>query len=250
MQWAFDSYETIVANDRAVGDRAGAPLRAGSRDDGPRPAAAARRSGGRASSCSRRLHALAPDTKVIVLTGQNDRANALKAISARVRTTSAPSRSSPSCWRGRSIARSACTSCRRRIARLQSLQRVAGHVGRHHARPRDAAHLPHDREGRADIGHGADPRRIGHRQGAARARAARPVAAARPSVSSRSIARRSRKRCSKASCSATRRARSPAPPSRRSARSRPRTAARCSSTRSATCRWRCRRSCCASCRSA
>ena len=35
-----------------------------------------------------------------------------------------------------------------------------------------------------------------------------------------------------------------------SARSRSPTAARCSSTRSATCRWRCRPSCCASCRTA
>ena len=42
------------------------------------------------------IHALAPDTKVIVLTGQNDRANALQGDRARRATTSARSRSSPS----------------------------------------------------------------------------------------------------------------------------------------------------------
>ncbi len=55
-----------------------------------------------------------------------------------------------------------------------------------------------------------------------RARAARPLAAAESSASSRSTARRSRRTCSRASCSATRRAPSPAPRSRRWARSRPR----------------------------
>ena len=55
----------------------------------------------------------------------------------------------------------------------------------------------------------------------------------------------SRPSCSSRSCSATRRARSPAPTrSAAAASSRP-TAARCSSTRSATCRRRCRRACCA-----
>ncbi len=54
--------------------------------------------------------------------------------------------------------------------------------------------------------------------------------------------------CSKANCSATRRAPSPAPSSRPRASSSTRTAARCSSTRSATCRSRCRPSCCGSCR--
>ena len=53
-----------------------------------------------------------------------------------------------------------------------------------------------------------------------------------------------------ASSSATRAARSPAPTATGRASSRWPTAARCSSTRSATCRWRCRRSCCACSRTA
>ena len=74
-----------------------------------------------------------------------------------------------------------------------------------------------------------------------------PTAAAR-AASSPSTARRSRASWSRASCSATRRA--PTRPRRaaRSASSSWPTAARCSSTRSATCRRSCRRSCCASCR--
>ena len=60
--------------------------------------------------------------------------------------------------------------------------------------------------------------------------------AASASRSSRSTARRSWTRCSRASCSATCAARSPARSNRSPASSRRRTAARCSSTRSASCR--------------
>jgi CheY-like chemotaxis protein len=70
------------------------------------------------------------------------------------------------------------------------------------------------------------------------------------SASWRSTARRFRKTCSRANCSATKRAPLRARPSRPRARSSWRTAAPSSSTKSATCRWRCRPSCCASCRSA
>ena len=68
---------------RATANRAIAQLRRYEprrRDHGPRPAAGIRTIRPRASRCSRRSTALAPDTKVIVLTGQNDRANALRAI--------------------------------------------------------------------------------------------------------------------------------------------------------------------------
>ena len=68
--------------------------------------------------------------------------------------------------------------------------------------------------------------------------------------SSRSPAPRSPRRCSSRSCSATRRAPSPAPPRAARASSRPRTAARCSSTRSATSARSCSSTCCASSRSA
>ncbi|MEO9161382.1 MAG: PEP-CTERM-box response regulator transcription factor [Casimicrobiaceae bacterium] len=80
MQWAFDQYETLVANDRAsaitqlrrfepavVTMDLGLPPQPDDPTEGLR--------------LLEEIHALAPDTKVIVLTGQNDRMNALKAIS-------------------------------------------------------------------------------------------------------------------------------------------------------------------------
>ena len=88
-----------------------------------------------------------------------------------------------------------------------------------------------------------------HRQGVVRARRCTRSARAPRRRSSRSTARRFPRRCSRPSCSATRRARSPAPSRASRASSRWRIAARCSSTRSASCRWRCRRRSCARCRS-
>ncbi len=79
MCWAFDQYETIVASDResavamvrrhepaVVTMDLGLPPRPDDPTEG--------------LQLLEDLHGLAPDTKVIVLTGQNDRANALKAI--------------------------------------------------------------------------------------------------------------------------------------------------------------------------
>ena len=80
--------------------------------------------------------------------------------------------------------------------------------------------------------------------------AASAVGRARTSRSSPSTARPSPTRCSRASCSATRRAPSPGAAKRTPASSSLPTAARCSWTRSARCPPRCRRSCCAWCRSA
>ena len=90
-------------------------------------------------------------------------------------------------------------------------------------------------------------RRDRRRQGGVRERHPRRTAAA-PASWSRSTARRSRASWSRASCSATRRARTRPRRDARSAWSSWPTAARCSSTRSATCRSSCSRSCCASCR--
>ncbi len=80
MQWAFDQYETIMANDRAS---AIAQVRrfepaVVTMDLGlpPRPDDATE-----GLKLLEEMHALVPETKVIVLTGQNDRAHALKAIS-------------------------------------------------------------------------------------------------------------------------------------------------------------------------
>ena len=80
----------------------------------------------------------------------------------------------------------------------------------------------------------ADPRRERHRQGAGRPRDPLQQRRGRTSRSSRSTAPRCPRTCSRASCSATRRGRSPArSPSARAGSSWP-TAARSSSTRSAT----------------
>ena len=80
MQWAFDQYEIIVANDRAsaiaqvrrfepavVTMDLGLPPQPDDPSEGFR--------------LLEEMHALVPDMKVIVLTGQNERVNALKAIS-------------------------------------------------------------------------------------------------------------------------------------------------------------------------
>ncbi len=79
MQWAFEQYEAVVASDR---ETAIAQLRryepaVVTMDLGlpPRPDDPAE-----GFRLLEEIHALAPDTKVIVLTGQNDRVNALKAI--------------------------------------------------------------------------------------------------------------------------------------------------------------------------
>ncbi|HEV2219083.1 MAG TPA: sigma 54-interacting transcriptional regulator, partial [Casimicrobiaceae bacterium] len=79
MQWAFDRYETVVASDR---EGAIAQLRryepaVVTMDLGlpPQPDDPAE-----GLKLLEEIRALAPGTKVIVLTGQNDRANALKAI--------------------------------------------------------------------------------------------------------------------------------------------------------------------------
>ena len=80
---------------------------------------------------------------------------------------------------------------------------------------------------------GADHRRVGHRQGARRADDPPAQPARDVPVRRRSTARRFPRRCSRARSSATRKARSPAPPIGGRAASSSPTAARCSSTRSA-----------------
>src|SRR5207302_7628889 len=79
MQWAFDQYETVVASDR---ESALAQLRryepaVVTMDLGLPPLPNDPSEGLRLLE---EIHALAPDSKVIVLTGQNDRANAVKSI--------------------------------------------------------------------------------------------------------------------------------------------------------------------------
>lgn len=80
MQWAFDKYETIVANDRASAiaqvrrfEPAVVTMDLGLPPHPDDPAEGLK--------LLEELHALVPMAKVIVLTGQNDRTNALRAIS-------------------------------------------------------------------------------------------------------------------------------------------------------------------------
>ncbi len=79
LQWAFDAYETVVANDR---DSAIAQMRryepaVVTMDLGLPPSPGDPSEGLRLLE---EIQSLAPDTKVVVLTGQDDRPNALKAI--------------------------------------------------------------------------------------------------------------------------------------------------------------------------
>jgi two-component system NtrC family response regulator len=79
MQWAFDQYETVVANDRTSAiaqvrrfEPAVVTMDLGLPPNPDDPIEGLR--------LLEEIQALAPGTKIIVLTGQNDRANALKAI--------------------------------------------------------------------------------------------------------------------------------------------------------------------------
>ena len=79
MRWAFDQYQTVIAADR---ESAIAQLRRSepavvTMDLGLPPHPDDPSEGFRLLE---EIHALAPDTKVIVLTGQEDRANAIKSI--------------------------------------------------------------------------------------------------------------------------------------------------------------------------
>jgi two-component system NtrC family response regulator len=79
MQWAFDKYETVVAADResAIAQVRRYEPAVVTMDLGLPPHPDDPTEGLRLLE---EIHALAPDTKVIVLTGQDDHANALKAI--------------------------------------------------------------------------------------------------------------------------------------------------------------------------
>ena len=79
MCWAFDRYETITARDResAIAQMRRYEPAVVTMDLGLPPHPNDPEEG---LQLLEELHSLVPDTKVIVLTGQNDRANALRAI--------------------------------------------------------------------------------------------------------------------------------------------------------------------------
>ena len=101
----------------------------------------------------------------------------------------------------------------------------------HRQQPRDARVVSGARTGRADAGVDADPRRVGHRQGAGRANDSSAQPARARAVRRRSTAPRFPTRCSRAKSSGMRRARSPAPPIGAPGVSSSPIAARCFSTR-------------------
>ena len=79
MRWAFDKYETVVASDResAVAQMRRCEPAVVTMDLGLPPHPDEPSEG---LLLLEEINAFAPDTKVIVLTGQNDRVNALKTI--------------------------------------------------------------------------------------------------------------------------------------------------------------------------
>ncbi len=239
MKWALaDDYEVLMAGDRAgavaafTADRPavtlldlGLPPRPNDPDEGLAALSA--------------LLVLDPLAKVIVVSGQGDKQNALRAVGAGaydflckpVDMDELGARAAA--LRVRGGARAGIP----RHAGERAGRRLRGHAGRE---PADAGRLRVRSQGGAHQRPGADSRRERHRQGNGGAGAPSPEPAERAARSSPSTATPSRRTCSRASCSATRRARSPA--RTRSARGtsrRPR-GARSSSTRSASCRRRSR----------
>ena len=131
--------------------------------------------------------------------------------------------------------------------RAQARRRAAGRDAAGRPLGRHAGHLPHARAHDADRPDGDDLRRIRHRQGTGGARAARirpaPQRPVRRHQHGGDPARPDRIGAVRPREGRLHRRAAAARPA---ASSRPR-AARCSSTRSATCRWRRRRGCCACC---
>ncbi len=186
-----------------------------------------------------------PLAKVIVITGQDEQANALQRHRpGRLRLLLQAGRYRGAQGRDRRAHPSANSS-----ARTASAEGRPGRVVRGHAReqPEDAGGLRRHPEGGA---HGRPGAHLGE-SGTGKELAARAIhqlERAGNGPSSRSTAAPFPENCSKASCSATRRARSPAPTRSGRAGSRRRSRARCFWMRSAKSRRRSRSSSCASSR--
>ena len=170
MQWAFDQYETIVANDRASAiaqvrrfEPAVVTMDLGLPPQPDDPA--------EGFKLLEELHALVPDAKVIVLTGQNDRANALKAIGMGAHDFCAkPFEPELLTW---TIDRAfRVHELQEENTRLQSVRESPATSGIITRDPDMLRICRTIEKVAADVGHRADPRRVGDRQGAARARAA------------------------------------------------------------------------------
>jgi two-component system NtrC family response regulator len=179
------------------------------------------------------IHGLAPDTKVIVLTGQNDRVNALKAIGLGAHDfCTKPFEPELLTWTiDRAFRVHELQEENRRLQLATQSPAMTGIITRDPEMQRLCRTIEKVAPTSATVLILGDSGTGKELFAPVRSTTSPPAAA---TVSSRSTARPFPRRCSRASSSATKRARSPARASNRSARSRPRTAARCSSTRSAT----------------
>ena len=177
MRWAFDQYETLLADRPRRSDGACAPAGAAGGDDGPGAAARSRFRIGRIQAPRRaagdrrrhqghRAHGPARPRE----RAARDRCRRLRFLRQAVRARSSAADDRPR-----------FSPARPADGESPAAERApAGCIRqRGHARSRDAAHLPRHREGGGDQRHGAAAGRKRHRQGAARARAARAVATAR-----------------------------------------------------------------------
>ena len=192
------------------------------------------------STRSTRIREIAPDTGVIVVSGEATIANAMQAgqRGAFDFIEKPPDRE-------RLLAVLAQAAQRHAAAPPHAARAHAGDLGILGRSPAIADAAREHPARRAVAGPGADHRRERLRQGAGGRRRSTRSRGARPGRSSRSTARRSPRTWSRASCSATSAGRSPARCRARRAGSSSPTRARCSSTRSATSRSRRRPSCCA-----
>ncbi len=176
MKWAFSDFEVAVASDcdEAVVQLRRAEPAVVTLDLGLPPAPDEPTEGLRTLQT---LLSLAPDTKIVVLTGQNDRGNALKAIANGAYDFYAKP-FEPDVLDADHRAR--VQAARARVGEpAPRLRPDADGAGKpDHPGSGDAACLPYGGEGRSIDRDGHDPRRIRDRQGASGAWGARIVAAA------------------------------------------------------------------------
>ena len=165
IKWSLDRFESVTAHDREsalVQMRRHNPAVV-TMDLGLPPDADSVSEG---FKLLEQILAIDPDTKVIVLTGQNDQANALRAVAMGAYDFFAkpfePELLSLTVERAFRL-----FELQKENRRLRELHQPDALAGPDHARPRDAAHLPHDREGGQQQRHGDAAGRKRHRQGGA-----------------------------------------------------------------------------------
>ena len=178
------------------------------------------------------IHRQHPAMPVIILTAHGTIPDAVRRPSAACSATSPSHSTARSCCRSSAAPRFASR------AAAPPRRGEANGARNHHAQPADGRPARGKRTRRGFRCQRADLRRLRHRQGTARARHPPGEPPRATSLSLPSTAARFPAICWSPSSSATREARSPARCRRTRGCSRPPTAGRCSSTKSATCRCR------------